>query len=67
MEASQTGHRSNLMNGIDDTITPALDAAKDQLADFNERALAFARERPVACLVGAVAVGFIFGKLASKL
>lgn len=66
MDESQTDRRS-IMNGIDDHIAPAIDAAKDGLADFNERAMAFARERPVACLVGALAVGFVFGKLASRL
>lgn len=66
MENTQSGPRS-VLNGIEDNIAPAMDAARDSLADFNERALAFARERPVACLVGAVAVGFLVGKLASKL
>jgi hypothetical protein len=36
------------------------------LDDFNQRALAFIRERPGTALLGALALGFVVGKLASR-
>ena len=40
--------------------------AQENLARLNENALAFVRARPVACVVGAVALGFIIGKIAAR-
>jgi len=34
--------------------------------DLNERALAFIRERPGTALLGALALGYLVGKIASK-
>lgn len=34
--------------------------------DFNERAIAFIRARPGTALLGALAVGWVVGKLASR-
>lgn len=35
--------------------------------DLNERTRAFVRDRPGAALVGAFAIGWVIGKIASKL
>ena len=40
--------------------------AQENVARLNENALAFVRARPVACVVGAVALGFIIGKIAAR-
>lgn len=43
-----------------------LEHARVLLDDFNQRALAFIRERPGTALLGALALGFVVGKLASR-
>ncbi|WP_373048933.1 hypothetical protein [Vulgatibacter sp.] len=40
--------------------------AKVVFDDINNRAIAFIRERPGMALLGAVAVGYLVGKIASK-
>lgn len=47
-------------------LAPHLDQMEDSLTLLNERALDFIRERPVVALLGAVALGFIVGKIASR-
>lgn len=48
-------------------IAPTLDQARTNLAAVDRRAVAFIRERPVTCIVGALALGFVVGKLAARL
>ncbi len=40
--------------------------ARARIEDLNERAVGFIRENPGLCIVGAVATGFIIGRLASR-
>lgn len=47
-------------------LAPQLEQAKAKLTDFNVRAKAFIRENPGTCLLGAVAAGYLIGKLASR-
>lgn len=47
-------------------LQEALDEAREQVDRYVEQAAAFVRERPVLCLAGAVAVGYLVGKLASR-
>ncbi|MDQ3264687.1 MAG: hypothetical protein M3Y59_13635 [Myxococcota bacterium] len=47
-------------------IAPQLEEARENLIDLNQRAIAFIKERPGTCLLGALAFGFIVGKLASR-
>jgi hypothetical protein len=55
-------------------LSPSMDAPLDSQADaeptligrVNERTLELVRERPIACMVGALTVGFIVGKIASR-
>lgn len=53
---------------MNDTEQPAdpLQRAVASLNQLNERALTFARERPVTCIIGAVALGFVIGKIAAR-
>lgn len=62
------GADTDLPNGVPPRIQlpPALEQAQRGLVDLNERAITFVRERPVACLFGAVALGFIVGKIAAR-
>ena len=43
-----------------------LAAPTDPLAQLDQQLRTLARERPVACLAGAVALGFVLGKLAAR-
>jgi len=37
-----------------------------RLTGYNDSAISYIKENPGKCLVGAVAVGFLIGKLASR-
>ena len=47
-------------------IAPQLEQAKAALTDWNQRAQTFIRERPGTALLGAVALGYLVGRLASR-
>ncbi len=47
-------------------LPPQVEKAQQALSDLNDRALVFVRERPLTCLAGAVALGFLVGKLAAR-
>lgn len=47
-------------------VPAALQEVEQRVARVNDTVLAFVRARPVTCLVGAVALGFIVGKLAAR-
>jgi ElaB/YqjD/DUF883 family membrane-anchored ribosome-binding protein len=47
-------------------LEEAMENARAELDRYVSMASDFIRERPVACIAGAVAVGFLVGKLASR-
>lgn len=47
-------------------MVATLREAGESIERLNERAMAFARERPLTCIAGAVALGFVIGKLAAR-
>lgn len=47
-------------------IERTYDDTRARLEDFNHRAVDFIRENPGVCIVGAVAAGFVIGRLASR-
>lgn len=47
-------------------IVPQIDEARRNLVDMNNRMVSFIRANPGTCLLGAVAVGFLIGKIASR-
>jgi ElaB/YqjD/DUF883 family membrane-anchored ribosome-binding protein len=51
---------------IQERIVPQIDEARRNLVDMNNRAVSFIRANPGTCLVGAVALGFLIGKIASR-
>lgn len=55
-----------LADEAESPLATSIREASENVARLNDRALAFARERPVVCLVGAVALGFVVGKLAAR-
>lgn len=47
-------------------ITEYVETARAEVDRYVQTASNFVRERPVACLLGAVAVGFLIGRIASR-
>lgn len=79
-ERNQTGEGSSPMGGNGHAnaegglasqfdqqhIQEAIENAREQIDQYVETAADFIRERPVLCLAGAAAIGFLVGKLASR-
>ncbi|HZH18106.1 MAG TPA: hypothetical protein VE057_27385 [Archangium sp.] len=51
---------------LQENLLPQIDEARRNLEDMNTRVVSFIRANPGTCLLGAVAVGFIVGRLASR-
>ncbi|MCE9666927.1 hypothetical protein LY474_03790 [Myxococcus stipitatus] len=49
-----------------DRVVPQIDEARQNLVDMNNRVVSFIRANPGTCLLGAVAVGFLIGRIASR-
>jgi len=47
-------------------VRPQIDEARKKLESMNTSAIAFIKENPGKCVVGAIAVGFLIGKIASR-
>jgi hypothetical protein len=54
------------MNDIAKQVRPQLEDAQRRLASLNQQATAFIKEHPVACLVGAVGLGYLIARLARR-
>jgi hypothetical protein len=65
MSASQGTQQENHQRSYDE-MSPHMQEAEEVLGDINTRALAFIRARPGACVLGAITLGFLIGKLASR-
>lgn len=57
--------RQRLQKGYHD-IEQTYGDTRARLDDFNEQATRFIRENPGLCIVGAVAAGYLIGRLASR-
>ena len=58
---------SSLHTGEQDAqAAPRLQVVGHDLTQLNERAISFIRARPATCLLGALALGFIVGKIAAR-
>ncbi len=51
---------------VQERLGPKIEVAKRGLSDLNTRIKAFVRERPGVCLFGALALGFVVGRIASR-
>jgi ElaB/YqjD/DUF883 family membrane-anchored ribosome-binding protein len=63
------GNGSGAVQGTSDPqaqMQQAIEDARAQLDEYVEQAASFVRQRPVVCLAGALAVGYLVGKLASR-
>ncbi len=47
-------------------VRPQIEEARRRFTSMNESATAYIKENPGKCLVGAIAVGYLIGKLASR-
>lgn len=47
-------------------IAPQIDQARQTLNEINEKSTSWIRQNPGTALVGAVALGFLVGKIASR-
>ena len=53
-------------NEIGARVRPQIDQAKKKIESMNTSAVAFIKENPGKCVVGAIALGFLIGKIASR-
>lgn len=51
---------------LQDQVLPQIDEARQNLVDLNTRVVSFIRANPGTCLLGAIAVGFLVGRIASR-
>ena len=51
---------------LEDRVRPQIEEARRRLSDINDRAVSFIKERPGATLLGALAVGFVIGRIARR-
>lgn len=51
---------------IEERVRPQIAEAKRKLSAFNEQATDFIKANPGKCLLGALAAGYIIGKLARR-
>ena len=47
-------------------LAPQLEQARETLGEVNNRVSTFIRQHPGACLLGALAAGYLLGKWASR-
>ena len=69
METSQTHLPQQMQDKareLQQRLGPQLEQARQNLADLNTRVVAFVKERPGTCLLGALAFGYVVGKIASR-
>jgi ElaB/YqjD/DUF883 family membrane-anchored ribosome-binding protein len=51
---------------LEDRIRPQIDEAKKKVSDLNDRAVSYIKANPGKSLLGALAAGFIIGRIASR-
>jgi hypothetical protein len=49
---------------LEDRVRPELEAVKDRLTDANSKVVGFIRAHPTPCLLGALALGYVVGRIA---
>ena len=57
---------TDAVQDLQSKIGPQIEEARQNLEQMNERATAFIRQNPGTCLLGAIALGFLVGRLASR-
>jgi ElaB/YqjD/DUF883 family membrane-anchored ribosome-binding protein len=65
-EAAGTSVEDDAVKAFQERLGPKLKDAGEQLAGVNEKVKSFIRENPGTCVLGALALGFVVGRLASR-
>ncbi|MBX5481156.1 MAG: hypothetical protein IRZ16_04800 [Myxococcaceae bacterium] len=66
MDIHEAQHLQDRARELQEKLGPQLDLARQNLSELNRKVTTFIRENPGTCLLGALAVGFIIGKIASR-
>lgn len=66
MQDAQYSNEENPLRELQSRLGPQLDQAKENLAELNDRVMAFIKRNPGTCLLGALAAGYLIGRLASR-
>lgn len=59
-------HLQEKAHQFQENLVPQLEDARRNLEELNTRVVRFVRANPGTCLLGAVALGFIVGRIASR-
>ena len=66
-ETQANGHpASALSGGMSDEASQMAEQARVALEQAQEQVTTFIRERPLVCLAGALALGYVIGKIVSR-
>lgn len=63
MESLEMQERARLLQ---ERFGPQIENARQELTDLNRKVTTFIKQNPTTCILGALAVGFIVGKIASR-
>lgn len=68
MSSQGNGHGGigERLGELEDRIGPQLEQVRTNLEVWNQKALRLMRERPGTCLLCAVGIGFLVGRIASR-
>jgi hypothetical protein len=51
---------------IEDRVRPQIEEAKRRLSSLNDQAVTYIKDNPGKCLLGALAAGYLIGKIATR-
>jgi hypothetical protein len=61
-----TDHFEKTARDIEERIRPQIEEAKQKVSDINGQVIGYIKENPGKCLLGAIAAGFIIGRIARR-
>jgi ElaB/YqjD/DUF883 family membrane-anchored ribosome-binding protein len=61
-----TDHFEKTARDIEERIRPQIEEAKKKVGDINTQVTDYIKENPGKCLLGAIAAGFIIGRIARR-
>lgn len=62
----QQAETEERLRQLQERVAPQLEQARATLVELNRKVTSFIRENPGTCLLGALALGYVVGKLASR-
>jgi len=66
MEATVDEGKAVNTNDRNDGLRPRIEELKERLEALDERVRGFIKEHPAACLMGALGLGYLFARIASR-